>query len=512
MPTAPTTYSRARQRSGPLPLSTKVFQAVGALPEALKVFAFNTFLLFYYNQVLGLGALAASTAIGAALVIDAAVDPLIGSFSDGLKARLGRRHPLMYLSVAPMGLGLFLAFSPPTALGQTALTAWLFGTVVVTHVSMSLFVVPWTALYAEFSDNYDERTSIVTWRYAIGWMGSLAFIASSWGLIFARTPGYARGQLNPHAYAHFAPFAALAVAGAALIATELTRREIPYLLQPTERAPPFRLARVWGDIASTLANRDFLILFVGALLTAGVTGTTDSLAIYLSTWFWGLRPDQLQWFSLSVLGAIVAFLTLGPLEKRFDKKPVLLASFLALLVDGTAMVGLRLAGLLPANGDPRLVWILVGNEIVRTWLATLLGIMFVSMLADCIDMQELRTGRRQEGIFSAALAFSGKATAGVGGVAAGLLLQQVVRWPARATSQSLHASTITELGIVSGIAVPLFLLVPFAIGLAYRTSRESHRLIRQELDRRRGLAPMSDEPRLGLATSLLPPGEAPRLG
>ena len=53
---------------------------------------------------------------------------------------------------------------------------------------MSLFVVPWTALYAEFSDDYAERTTIVTWRFAIGWIGTLAFVVTTWRYIFASTP------------------------------------------------------------------------------------------------------------------------------------------------------------------------------------------------------------------------------------------------------------------------------------------------------------------------------------
>ena len=67
---------------------------------------------------------------------------------------------------------------------------------------------------------------------------------------------------------------------------------------------------------------------------------------------------------------------------------------------------------------------------MRAGLGVFLGIMFVSMLADTIDVQELATGRRQEGVFAAALSFSGKATAGLGTVVAGFLLQEVVHWPA----------------------------------------------------------------------------------
>jgi GPH family glycoside/pentoside/hexuronide:cation symporter len=501
------TYQRARTRIGKVSLSTKVFQAIGALPEAVKNFAFSTFLLFFYNQVLGVNAFKASVVIATALIIDAIFDPLIGSFSDGLKTRLGRRHLLMYLSAAPIAVGLYLAFSPPNGLSENMLLGWLFATVVFTHVSMSLFVVPWTALYAEFSDDYAERTTIVTWRYAIGLLGMLVFVLATWRYIFASTKAYNPGQLNPHAYALFAPIAALSVAAAVLLTTELTRREIPYLLQPVNATPRFSFLRVWRDVSSTFINRDFLILFIGALTTAGVTGTTDTLGIYVQTYFWGLAPEQLQWFSFSILGAILAFAALGLLGRLFDKKAVLLWTFAVLMIDGVGVIGLRLLHLLPPNGSTILLVILIVNEIFRAFLGTLLGIMFVSMLADTIDVQELNTGRRQEGIFAAALAFSGKATAGVGAIIAGFMLQQIVHWPTHANPHHIDPGAITRLGLMAGVLVPLLLVVPFTLGTRYSITRQTHARIREELDRRREashLKPLDEMP-LDLAMALTPP-------
>ncbi len=133
-------YRRERARIGKISIATKFYQGIGALPESLKNFAFNTFLLFYYNQILGLNAYKASVAIATALTIDAAFDPLIGSFSDRLKHSLGRRHFLMLCSAVPIGVGHYLTFSPPHGLSGNWLLAWLFVTVVITHVSMSLFM------------------------------------------------------------------------------------------------------------------------------------------------------------------------------------------------------------------------------------------------------------------------------------------------------------------------------------------------------------------------------------
>ncbi|HLZ85146.1 MAG TPA: MFS transporter [Caulobacteraceae bacterium] len=481
-------YRRQRTRIGKVPLPTKANQAIGALPEALKNFAFSTFLLFFYNQILGLNAFKASLAIAVALIIDAAVDPLIGSFSDSLKTRLGRRHGLMYASALPIAVGLYLVFSPPAGLSETPLLAWLFVTVVVTHVSMSLFVVPWTALYAEFSDDYDERTTIVTWRYAVGWLGSIVFIVAAWTFIFPSTPAYTPGQLNPHAYALFAPVIAVVVAACVIATTLLTQSEVPYLLQPVARTPRFSLLRVWRDVSSTFANPDFLMLFFGALVYAGISGTTDTMGTYLQTFFWGLAPEQIRWFQLSILGAVLAFFTLGRLERVFDKKPLLLWTFGLKMIDGIGVTALRLAHLMPPNGSRLLLAVLVANEVVRTFLDTLLGIMFVSMLADTIDLQELATARRQEGVFASALTFSGKATAGVGAVVAGFLLQEVVHWPARAAPRGLDPHLVARLGWVAGVLVPMLLVIPLLFGSRYRITRESHALTRAELDRRRAAA------------------------
>ena len=481
-------YRRERTRIGKVPLPTKFNQAIGALPESLKNFGFTTFLLFFYNQILGLDAFKASLAIAVALTIDAAVDPLIGSFSDSLKTRLGRRHGLMYASALPIGVGLYLVFSPPTGLSEDLLLAWLFVTVVFTNVALSLFVVPWTALYAEFSDDYDERTTIVTWRYAVGWLGSIVFIFATWSLIFPSTPAYNPGQLNPHAYALFAPVIAVATAVCVVATTLLTQREVPYLLQPVAETPRFSFLRVWRDVSSTFVNRNFLLLFFGALVYAGITGTTDTLGTYVQTFFWGLAPEQIRWFQLSILGVILAFFTLGPLERAFDKKPLLIWTFALKMIDGIGVTALRLAHLMPPNGSRLLLGVLVANEAARNFLDTLLGIMFVSMLADTIDQQELASGKRQEGVFAAALSFSGKATAGVGALVAGFLLEQVVRWPARAGPLGFDPHLVVRLGWVAGVLVPLLLVIPLLFGSGYRITRESHALTRTELDRRRAAA------------------------
>jgi Na+/melibiose symporter-like transporter len=272
---------------------------------------------------------------------------------------------------------------------------------------------------------------------------------------------------------------------AILATTELTRREIPFLLQPTKATPRFSLARVGRDIASTLPNRDFLILFSGALLYAAVDGTGGTLGIYMGTYFWGLTSAQLQWFTLAIVGAVAAFALLGPVGRLFDKRTVLLTSFALVTIDGMGVTGLRLLHLMPPNGSLLLLVILIVNSSVQAGLGVFLGIMFVSMLADTIDVQELITGRRQEGVFAAALSFSGKATAGIGTVIGGFLLQNVVHWPAKVDPRAVDPHMVTRMGLVAGVLVPMLFVIPFSLGFFLRLTRESHAKTRAELERRR---------------------------
>jgi Na+/melibiose symporter-like transporter len=151
-------YQRERQRQGKVPVSTKIFQGVGALPGSHKDFAFNTFLLLYYSQVLGVPASSASLILAICLLVDAVTDPLVGAYSDSFRSRLGRRHPFMYAAAVPFGFFICLLFMPPAA-GETALLGWLFVFTLATRTSFTFFVMPWNALAAEFSDGWGESAA-----------------------------------------------------------------------------------------------------------------------------------------------------------------------------------------------------------------------------------------------------------------------------------------------------------------------------------------------------------------
>ena len=473
-----------RERGSPLSFSTKLYQGIGAIPDTVKNWVFNTFALLFYSQILGVDAVLVSTALALAIVFDAVMDPLVATFSDNSRTRFGRRHPLMLIASLPLGAALCAVFMPPAGLSSTGLFAWLLGFAVLTRGLMALYFVPWAAIAAELSDDYEERTSVMAYRFAIGWIVGVGFPLFVFTAVMPGSAEFPVGQLNPAGYPTLAVSAGLLLSGGALATTLLTWREIPFLRQHAAAAASFGPRQTLRELMQALRNPQFALIFVIVLLSSAIAGTTANVGIYMTTYFWGLGSEELRWFALSAVGALLAFPVVAAVQRRWDKKHILLVCSTAALVDGLAAVGLRFLDVLPANGDPRLLWILVAMGTLGASIAVIQGIIGASLVADLLDDQELRTGYRQEAMFNAALSFSAKAVSGVGTVLGGLILTAIA-FPTQAKPADVPADAVLRLGAVVGMAVPLLYSIPIALITRYRITRERHAEIRAALAARR---------------------------
>ena len=453
-------YTREKVREGKVPVSTKIFQGFGGIVNSHKDFAFNTFLMLYYSQILGLSASLVALVIALALIIDAISDPIVGSVSDSFKSKWGRRHPFMFGAAVPFGITMYFLFAPPETLGDGVLLAWLAFWTVAARLTFTFFIIPWNAIAAEFSDDYVERTSIITYRYMVGWAGGLALQLFTWSFLFPNTDEYPAGQLNPEYYSTFG----LIVCGLcilwALVSAYGTRKEIAYLRQPVNPTPHFSLKRPFDEVMLALKSANFRLIFLIFLMFSGLAGVGGVFDIYMNTYFWEFTPDELRWFGLAIFGAIAAFATVPALQRLIDKHTLLQWFLAAYMVLAIMKVCFRFWDIWPENGDPVLLYLLVIHASAMTYLITTCGIMFGSMMADLIDEQELATGRRQEGVFSSAISLSAKATSSLGLVIGGFLLDYVISFPTRAALGSVDDQTLFLLAFNDGVAIPALFFIP----------------------------------------------------
>jgi len=481
----------ADDEAPPLGTGTKLSYGIGQVAEGLKNTAMATFVLFYYNQVLGLSGTLAGLALGIALVFDALTDPIAGSVSDNLTSRYGRRHPFIYAAALPLAVSFFLMFFPPSeVLGQWGLFAWLTVTVVLTRAAMTLFHVPHIALGAELSDDYEERTVVVSYRYFFGTFGGLLVYLIGFGWFFTDNRG---GQVNVANYAPFALTVAVLMAVTVLWTGWGTRSRIPFLAKP-EVGPELTmrqaLVRVFRDLWRALQNKMFRWLFAGVLIIFVMVGVDSALNLYMFNYFWEFTSAQTLLLFLALpLGALLGAPLTGYFHRFMSKHATVLFGTSWFAVFELTPVLLRLAGWFPENGTAELFWILLVARFLMGLGAIQSNVSFNSMMADITDEHELETGRRQEGIFFGAISFSAKGTSGLGNLVAGVGLD-VIAWPRGADIRSaadVAPETIVSLGILYGPMVGVFAIVALWCLSHYDLTRERHAEIQAELAERRRL-------------------------
>ena len=100
-----------------LPLRTRLAYAIGEMGEIVFLGMFNTFIVIYYNQVVGLSNSLIGIAIMLAMIGDAISDPMVGMISDRWRSRLGRRHPFLFAAPIPLAVSLYLLQVNPIKCG-----------------------------------------------------------------------------------------------------------------------------------------------------------------------------------------------------------------------------------------------------------------------------------------------------------------------------------------------------------------------------------------------------------
>lgn len=466
-----------------LGFNTKLAYGVGQAAEGCKTAAFTIFLLFYFNNVLGLDPLLAGAALMIALIFDAVTDPLVGSISDSFHHRWGRRHPFMYASAVPLAIAFALVFNPPAGLGQLGLFLWLTTFAVATRAAMSLYFVPHLALGAELSSDYHERTAVVAFRTFFGYFGGGLLIFIAFALFFRPSEAFPNGQLDPAGYPAFGLVFGVVMALIVLASAWGTHHCIPDLPRPAQ-TQRFSVRGMWADTVAALGNRQFRLFFIGIVIYFVARGIEHVLLLHMGTYFWKLPTEQIKYIPLAALAGVLAGAPVWSLlGRRIDKKPMFM---LGISVFSVIIAGLPIAkmiGVYPTQDSPLYLGILLSLCFAGGVAGAAALVAAGSMLADITDLHELETGARQEGIFFGVLAFAGKAASGLGSQLAGIGLK-LADFPAKAEPGAVPESKVLLLGLVYGPGVLLVSLLAIAFVARYDLDREAHRKVRAELERR----------------------------
>ena len=459
----------------PLTLWQKCAFGIGSAAYGVKNNGFDYFLLLFYSQVIGLDPRLVGIAITTALVFDAISDPILGYWSDNLRSRWGRRHPFMYAAVIPVTASYFFLWNPPEDTSEMGLFWYLLILSVSIRTFITAYETPSSALTPELSESYDERSSLLSFRYYFGWTGGNMMSVLMFFFLFPlmATATIADGRFNRESYEIMGIVASALIFISIMVSALGTHSRIPYLKSPPAQRR-ITLGMIFKEIFETLSNRSFISLFLASLMGAIATGLSAALAFYFYTYFWEFSSVQTGIITIGVFGSAVLGSLMAPfLSKRMGKKKGAIVIGLVAFIGAPLPVTLRLFGILPDNGDPFIFWFVFIAGMIDVGFIICYQILFASMIADLVEESELQTGRRSEGVFNASVTFIRKSVQGLGLMLASFLLY-LSDFPAGAGVGEVSQETVWQLGAYYVPAILSLWMIMIAIISGYKLDRTQH--------------------------------------
>jgi glycoside/pentoside/hexuronide:cation symporter, GPH family len=366
-----------------VPLWRKAAYASGGLTD-----------FFFLNVILGLavpiytiGLKMDPALLGIALaiprVVGAIADPIVGTRSDNCRSAWGRRRPYILVGGLLGGLLLVLVWCSPLR-SQWGMFGWVAGMISIFSIFYSVFTIPYNALGYELSTDYDERTRVLAWR---GYFQLFGTLSAAWFYWFCLRPVFGNEVVGARWLSVLV--GALMIGGTLWTFSACRERR----LEQRQTSMPIGEA-----LKLTLKNRPFLLLQGGQQMLALGMGITGTLGSYVHIYFVCAGSKQTaSWLSgwggtLTIFTSMAAISFGVWLSRRLGKREASLTA-IGIVLSSICMLPWLLTPKYPALT-------------VVAWLIAALGmpctsLMFGSMIADVCDEDELVTGMRREGAYSA---------------------------------------------------------------------------------------------------------------
>ena len=460
----------------------KVVYGLGQVPNAIKGILFGIFSLYFYTTVMGLSGSLVGIAMAIGLVWDAIIDPVIGTLSDNLEGRLGKRHGFMLFGAAGMGVSFWAYFSPPPNLSTYSLFAWLLVTNLLVRTMTSIFGIPYYALGAELSKDYHERTSISGFRGAFALAGTVMTAALSFILFFPGTIQGGDPKLNIEGYWAMGLFSGLVMTLGGLVSTFGTLSYRQFVCHKNKLSFAGTLHYFFANTTLALRNPSFRMLFISYSIFFLGTVVNATLSIHFLTYYVRITASKaLSLFHLSFfLAALVGVVFWLRVSRMIEKRWLYFAGILSTsMVMGCAFLVFGEGRLFGTGNLPPL---LIGNGIAG-FCASVLWIIPASMIADIADEDELLNGKRRDGTFFGLFHFGEQIAAGASILIAGVLVDWFAGLIPGQTQQS--AITISRIGMLYSLLPSALLVIGALFSLRYSIDHHKVTVIQLKLSKAR---------------------------
>ena len=351
-------------------------------------------------------------------IFDAITDPIMGYISDNTKSKWGRRRQYVLIGGLLMGVSYIFMWQLYKDNSLQFNFWYFFLWSIVFYLGLTIFSVPYVAMGYEMSDNFHERTNIMA---VAQWIGQWAWVIAPWFWVIMYDPDWfpsAEEATRELAIWVAIPCAFCAIVPALFIKSESTLNK---------DYEPLNMATI-GNSVKNIKNsfkeafkiREFRKLCGATFLIFNAFNTVAALTFFVIVYklFNGDPDASGVWVSLfGCLGALgttfIVIPTVTWMSKVMGKKKAFLLS------QGISVIGYILLYFLFIPGKP---WMyIIALPLFSFGIGSLFTIM-MSMTADVIDIDELNSGKRREGIFGAIYWWMVKVGFAIAGALSGVII------------------------------------------------------------------------------------------
>ena len=466
-----------------IPLHQKLVYGLGAFVNNLLAAASGGMMIVLN---LGLGMNPALVGLLGAIprLTDAFTDPIMGYVSDNTRTRWGRRRPYIFIGAITVGIIFALLWHLPAGKSESFYFWFFLAGSILFYLAYTIFATPWVALGYELTPDYHERTRLMGVQ---NFIGQLAYVIAPWFLLIMQSEWLFDDMVD--GAAGLAIMIAVVVMAVGVLPAIFLRERFKDVALAEARAadkPPYAglassIASFFRGFGVTLRSKPFLKLCVATFLVFNGFMMISSFQFYVIIYyvFGGDKVRGAEFAGYAgTLGAISTFCVIifvTWLGTHLGKKRTFYVAI------GVSMLGYALKWVCY---NPELPWLLL---VPAPLLAFGLGGLFTlmpSMIADVVDVDELETHERREGMYGSIFWWVVKLGMAAALAAGGFMLNATGFDVALEGHQTAHAITMMRLFdafvpfVASGIAIWMI--------ATYSITEERAYEVRLELERRRG--------------------------
>ena len=469
---APETTSAAR-----LPLGEKVGWGIGGFFENTVGNSLGVMALPIFNIALGINPVLLGWAMSLPRLLDALVDPWLGSLSDNTRSKWGRRKPWVVAGAILAPLALVMLFSVPPEWGKNAIFAWFAIFCSAVYILMSVFSISYGALGFELTTDYNERTRVQAWRFV--------FIAASgllvgWLYYFALHPFFA-GVAVPGVKPEVAGMRnlmwvlLLPMIAAGLAPAIFGRKQIEVEAQEK--------IGIREGFLMTLKNRPFISYTVLMIFTMTGVVLVGPFSLYISIYHVCNGSKEM----VATITGVATLINTGmsfalipvvtSLAARFGKRETLLFAQVMLIL------GSLLTWIVFTPVNP---WLMLLTLPFNCVALTTINILNGSIMADICDYDEYSTGLRREGMYGAVSAFIGKVAFSSIGILSGYMLV----WSGYVEASTQSPEAIRNMRLFFAFTPAVFGSIGLVLTMYFPLTRKKVLEVRTAIDARRVESPI----------------------